>query len=497
MKQKYINVLLIPMMALSLFSCQNTKSNGDVVILYTNDVHCAVDDNLGYATLSAYLKDTKATNPNTTLVDVGDFIQGNIMGSISKGSYIIDLMNAVGYDYVTYGNHEFAYGMDQLVTLTDELNAQALSRNFTYTGEGESPFSDEVLPYSIKDYGSCKVGFVGITTPFTISNSIPTNFMDNDGNFIYSFKGETKETFYSVIQDNIDACRKADADYVILMGHLGNNDASSPFSSVDVIKNTTGADVFLDAHAHSTINSEYYENLDGKNVILSSTGTELNAIGRLNISQSGTISTSLITKYPKKDQVIVDKISGIKQEYEEKINTVIGTSDVNLTRYNENGVRIVRNCETNIGDFTADAYRSISHADIGFCNGGGIRADIAQGDITYGDAIAVNPFGNQLSEVKASGMEIADALEFSYRLTQEEASNGTSVGENGGFFQVSGLKCDIDVSVPSSVTLDENNMFSGITGERREKIFRFFRMIRLMLPLIQTKPILSPPLTIL
>ncbi len=81
----------------------------DLVILYTNDVHCGVDDNLGYAGLSAYRKELEADGKTVLLVDAGDSIQGADIGMMTNGEAIIRLMNALKYDVATLGNHEFEY----------------------------------------------------------------------------------------------------------------------------------------------------------------------------------------------------------------------------------------------------------------------------------------------------------------------------------------------------------------------------------------------------
>ena len=78
----------------------------DIIVLYTNDVHCGVDDNIGYAGLALYEKEMLEETPYVTLVDAGDAIQGAPIGTLSSGSYIIDIMNEVGYDFAVPGNHE-------------------------------------------------------------------------------------------------------------------------------------------------------------------------------------------------------------------------------------------------------------------------------------------------------------------------------------------------------------------------------------------------------
>ena len=141
---------------------------------------------------------------------------------------------------------------------------------------------------------------------------------------------------------------------------------------------------------------------------------------------------------------------------------------VPLTTVSESGLRLVRSRETNLGDFCADAYRTIAGADIALVNGGGIRADIPAGDITYGELIAVHPYGNTLCVAEATGQEILDALEMGSRSAAAETDDGkNAVGENGGFLQVSGLRYTIDTSIPSTVEVDEAGMFLSCGENRR------------------------------
>jgi 2',3'-cyclic-nucleotide 2'-phosphodiesterase (5'-nucleotidase family) len=122
--------------------------------------------------------------------------------------------------------------------------------------------------------------------------------------------------------------------------------------------------------------------------------------------------------------------------------------------------------ETNLGDVCADAYRSVLEADVAFVNGGGIRANIPAGDVTYEQIINVHPYSNMGCKVKTTGQQILDALEMSARnLNMNEA--GELEGENGGFLHVSGLKFTINLAIPSSVVVDDSKMFVEVAGERR------------------------------
>ena len=426
--------------------------DNDIVILYTNDVHCGVDDNLGYAGLATVKNALEAQGKHVVLVDNGDAVQGDTIGTLSNGEYIIDIMNEIGYDVATPGNHEFDYGMDQFFALTEQANFPYVSANFV-DNDGNTVLD----PYVIKDVAGVKIAFVGISTPKTITTSTPKYFQDDNGNYIYSFQqDETGEKLYAAVQAAVDAARAEGAQFVIAMAHLGIEEDCSPWTSSEVIVNTTGIDAVLDGHSHSLIECEKVKNKDGQEVLLSSTETKLAYIGCLTIKDDGSMSTTLIS-----DNGMKDFIGGIQEEFEELVNTVVASTDVDLIiKDPASGERIVRVSETNLGDLCADAYRAMSGADVAIVNGGGVRADIPAGDITYGQIIAVHPFGNEMCVVECTGQEILDALELGCSKLP---------AESGGFLQVSGMTYTVDLNVESSVKLDENGMFVEVEGDRRVK----------------------------
>ena len=426
--------------------------DNDIVILYTNDVHCGVDDNLGYAGLATVKNALEAQGKHVVLVDNGDAVQGDTIGTLSNGEYIIDIMNEVGYDVATPGNHEFDYGMDQFFALTEQANFPYVSANFV-DNDGNTVLD----PYVIKDVAGVKIAFVGISTPKTITTSTPKYFQDDNGNYIYSFQqDETGEKLYAAVQAAVDAARAEGAQFVIALAHLGIEEDCSPWTSSEVIVNTTGIDAVLDGHSHSMIECEKVKNKDGAEVLLSSTETKLAYIGCLTIKDDGSMSTTLIS-----DNGMKDFIGGIQEEFEELVNTVVASTDVDLIiKDPASGERIVRVSETNLGDLCADAYRAMSGADVAIVNGGGVRADIPAGDITYGQIIAVHPFGNEMCVVECTGQEILDALELGCSKLP---------AESGGFLQVSGMTYTVDLNVESTVKLDENGMFVEVEGERRVK----------------------------
>ena len=169
LSSRVLSVLLALVLVLSTLSTMAFaagEKSDDVVVLYTNDVHCAVDDNIGYAGLAAYKKEMQAAYNYVALVDCGDSVQGDVIGTLSKGEYLVDIMNEVGYDFASFGNHEFDYTLPQLQKLIDKAKYQYLCCNLTYTakdGKGLTGYK----AYEIKTYGDSRTS-VELKTLFDI-----------------------------------------------------------------------------------------------------------------------------------------------------------------------------------------------------------------------------------------------------------------------------------------------------------------------------------------
>ena len=458
MLKKLLAVLLVVSMLMTglAFAEEATEvEHQPVVVLYTNDVHCGIEDAIGYAGLAAYEKAYEKLGYEVILVDNGDAIQGGPIGTLSKGEYIIDIMNAVGYDIATIGNHEFDYGMDVFMSLREKAEFPYISANFCDL-EGNTILD----PYVIKELGGWKVAFVGASTPETFTKSTPTYFQDAEGNYIYSFcQGEDGANLYAAVQKAVDAAREEGAEIVIVMSHLGTDGSSVPYTSSDLIVNTTGINAVLDGHSHSVWEMELVQNAAGEDVILTSTGTKLNNVGSLFIAEDGTLTSALHSESLFQDEEAEAFIATVKAQYEETLNQVVANTAVDLTTKDPaTGERAVRTAETNLGDLCADAYRTVLGADIAIVNGGGVRADIPAGDITYGQILSVHPFGNMACLMEVTGQQVLDALEMASRDVPNEC---------GGFLQVSGLSYEINVGVASTVVLDDKNNFVEVAGERR------------------------------
>ena len=448
----------------------SNEKNGDIYILFTSDVHCAVDEGFGYAGVKAIRDKLDKEGYTTILVDDGDFLQGEPIGTLSKGEAIIELMNDLKYDVAIPGNHEFDYGMDNFLELAKKADFPIISCNFNK--DGELIFE----PYIIKEAAGFKIAFVGVTTPMTLRTSSPVNFQNEKGEYIYGFmQDKDGSSLYNAVQKAVDDARTEGADFVYLMAHLGKDADASPWTFTEVVENTTGIDAVIDGHSHDT-ELILLKNKNGEELERSAPGTKLDAIGYSHISADGEIVDTDIWSWPNDtsleglievDNEISVKVDEAKHKLDEELNTVVAHTDVDLVKddpeaVDESGnpVRIIRVKETNLGDLCADAYRDQAGADIAFINGGGIRDSIKAGDITYNDIIKIHPFGNELCVLSVTGQQILDALEWGSKNAPEEF---------GGFLQVSGLSYEIDVNIESTCTEDEYGMFAGVSGERRVK----------------------------
>ena len=448
--KRIITFSLVLCMALSVFTGVVYAADTDtVVILYENDVHCAVE---GYSKLAAMKNELSETYTNVGVVSVGDFVQGGTLGAVSKGEYIVNLMNKVGYDAIALGNHEFDYQLPRLNELNAMSNTKFISCNFQKIGEDKSYFE----PYTIVSYGNVDVAYIAITTPETINSSSPAQFKNDKGELIYTFN-ESK--LYDIVQTNINAAETAGADYVIALSHIGYDESGNLADITDVIENTDGFDVVLDAHSHSVIEEKVIKDKSGDDVLLTSTGTKFEYIGKLTI-KNGAFDTELVEveSYTKTDPVVDAYITEINENYAQLGNRKIGESKVEFITHDKDGNRLVRNAETNLGNFCSDALRVMTGADMSFVNGGGLRAPMESGDITFNDIFSVFPFNNQIVTAEISGQILIDFLEMAVMNYPEE---------DGSFPHMSGVTFSVNKSIPTSVKVDANGFFEKVDGAYR------------------------------
>ena len=463
----------------------------DVVILYTNDIHTYIDGPMSYDVIAGLKASLEEEYGNVLLVDAGDAVQGTAFGSMDKGATIVKLMNAAGYDLATLGNHEFDYGMEGAMNVIDWAEYPYISCNFYHEENGVK--GETVLEASkVFEIGGRKIAFIGVTTPETFTKSTPAYFQDENGNYIYGIAGgEDGAELYAAVQSAIDA---VDADIVIGLGHLGDDPASQPWTSKEVISNVTGLDAFIDGHSHSTVTGT---TVNG--AVLTQTGEYCGNIGMMIIDgETGEIYTDLITYEEILEPVLDDKgevvlndkgeevtevvgyqfvaayelgtdwasdasVAAIKDAWITEIDTqlgqTIGSTELVFDNYDADGKRLVRSQETNTGDFAADALYYLFDnmgldVDVAIMNGGGIRNKAVTGELTYKTAKNIHTFGNVACLQTVTGQQLLDALEWGAR--------GIGTGEEiGGFLHVAGITYKVDGEWPASLQMDDKGVWIG------------------------------------
>ena len=473
-------ILLICLLIIQVNNFLSSKRNledlsDDIIILHLNDVHCGVNDNIGYDGFVLYRDELYEKYPNIISVDVGDHIQGGTLGSISEGSAIINIMNKVGFDVAILGNHEFDYGIDQLSKLGETITSKYISSNFCYKKNKTSVYN----PFKIIEKGGKKIAFIGVLTPLTFSKTYLSTLRDSNGDAIYDFlTGNNTQELYDRVQENVNKVRKEEgADYVILLTHIGME--LEQYTSDKLLSKIENVDAVLDGHTHLIYNTTK-KDINTKDIHISQTGTKLQSIGKLIIKNDGTIASEIIQVIPEPSdktnaikltrggkEVWVNKdmntfINDIFNVYKNELSILYGSSEYDLVIRPEGTTDshfiYCRYQECTVGNLLADAFKSAGKSDAAILNGGGVRSGINKGDLTRSQIMSVAPFFNNLIVKMLPGQCILDALEFG-------VSKHPSA--SGGFPQVSGISYDIDTSLNSKVETDSQGLFLKITGKRK------------------------------
>ena len=446
--RKFLSVLLAMAMVLSLtvtsFAIEDTATTrepevmteeatmaGKTVILHTNDVHGAI---AGYAYIAQLKADYEAKGAEVILVDAGDYSQGEVYVSDTKGLDAVEMMNATGYNVVSLGNHEFDYGFAQLKDNMSKAKFKVLCAD-VFNADG-TPIFDANYTYTTKS--GVKIGFFGMETPETQTKANPA--------LIKGLTFATDDAFTKAAADQVKALK--DDDIVICVSHLGVDAESKPYRSTDLYAAVKGIDFIIDAHSHTVM-------MKGENgEPIQSTGTKFANIGVIVIDDASKKieSNSLyeIKEDTAKDATVAAAAQKIIDRIDKEYGAVFAKSKVEL-----NGAKAPngnRDSETNNGDLITDAmlWKVMQNKEgltvdadhvVAITNGGGIRDYIKVGDVTKKDIKTVLPFGNTVAVIYVTGAELLEALEAStYSLPV------------GGFPQV----CGISYTISTAVAYDAN-----------------------------------------
>lgn len=406
---------------------------GNLTIMHTNDIHGRYKDenaSIGFATLK---KMVDTLQPDF-LLDAGDTFHGTTFATVSEGSYLARLMQAVGYDAMTPGNHDWSYGAAQLKTFESSFNILAANVLNTNGQSGEyfsSPYLlEDVSLNLIQADGSTlaenvRVGVFGVIDESFYSSTRPDNV---EG---LSF-GTSVEKANAVAQQLRE---DGGCDVVIALTHHKNPEAFT--------EQTKGIDAVIAGHEHVTKTGSV-TNAAGDSVPVVEAGYYFQQVGKLDLTlsydeaaESTTSSSSESDETPWDvvgyDETIIDYNQAKTYGADESINDLVGTLEAEAmedlgesigtstrdfpypetTTTAPGGWELVRTEDTPIGHLVTTSYLDRTGADLAFENAGGIRGGITKGQITLSDLLSISSYGNTVATYTLTGAQIREALEHS------------------------------------------------------------------------------------
>ena len=424
----------------------------ELVILHFNDTHARVKSvekdgvvtGVGFDRIAQYKQDLLKENPNVLMLDAGDTLHGQPIATLSQGESIVKILNLMGIDAFTPGNHDFNYGFARLQELEKMMNFPIVSAN-VMDKSGKEVFK----PYVIKEMDGFKVGIFGLSTPETSYKTNPKNVETID--FTDTIAAAKKA---------VEALEKENVDVIIALSHLGLDQGDD--TSDKVAEAVDGIDLVIDVHSHTTLE----EGRMVKNTLIASTGEYDKAFGIVTLKiANGEVtekSAKLMAAADTKDIVphpdVVALLADIDKGLNEILSEKIGTSTVMLDGAREN----VRTKETNFGQLVADAMLDATGAEVALTNGGGIRASIEAGDITKNHIVTSFPFGNYLVTKEVKGKDIKAALEHGLSKYPEQ---------NGGFPHVAGITFTFNTANPAGSRVSD--LMVGGSPVDMEKAYLF------------------------
>ena len=264
-------VLLISILPVSAFAGNSNDSamSDDIVILYENDVHCVVE---GYSKIAALKTELQETYAHVGVVSGGDFVQGNSLGVVSKGQYIVELMNLVGYDAVTLGNHEFDNGIDSLAARLHEATFKVVCTNYEVSG---TPLEDVVKKTVIFSRAGWKIGVIGLG-------------VNPEGLILKSNFGDVQYLEpIAVANHYADSLKQhCGCDVVVALSHLGSAYDTENIEPCDeyLAQNSSSIDIIMGGHTHKQVCKKCV-NLKGDSVLLIQSGKSGAYLGKVKLTK--------------------------------------------------------------------------------------------------------------------------------------------------------------------------------------------------------------------
>ena len=441
-KKLFASMLIAIALMLSLVPTTWADSPITVTILHTNDTHAHMESfepfgqplQGGVARRYTAIQQIKAETANILLLDAGDAFQGTLFFNQWQGEEQAHFMNALNYQAMAVGNHEFDSGPAVLANFIDKANFPVLSANLDVSAE--PALTGLVQAYTILEIEGQKIGVLGLTTKETALISSPGPNV--------------------VLKDEVESAKAAVAELeaqgvnkIVALTHMGYSQDLALGAAVD------GIDVIVGGHSHTLLGSMEGAKGDYPTVVTSPAGDTVLVVsayewgkylGRLEVTftaggqvESYSGEPIFIDESIAEDAGIAAGVAEYAAPIENLKATVVGRAAVDLDGTRE----LVRSQETNLGNLICDAVlwkTAAEKTQICLQNGGGIRASIPAGDVSMGQVLEVLPFGNLIATFGLKGTDVWAALENGVSQYEEQA---------GRFPQVSGLRYTFDPGQPA------------------------------------------------
>ncbi|MFI3328463.1 MAG: bifunctional UDP-sugar hydrolase/5'-nucleotidase [Rikenellaceae bacterium] len=371
----------LALLAGGLFFYCDQRATTEIVVLSTNDVHASIG---GSPRLATFVKEMRAENENVLVMDGGDFCSGNPYVDMAehRGEPIIDLMNIVGYDVITLGNHEFDYNVTNLKRNLDRLNADVLCANADFS---RSVLRNSVKPYKIVEVGGVRMAILGLIelTDLGVPSTLPANVSS-----IKFRDGIEVSQEYRFLRDS--------ADLVVGLTHLGYQTDSLMVCVNDMF------DLIVGGHSHTHIT----EGRTINGTVVTQSGSRLDNVGVTRIKVKRGKVKSIVNETVSLAGYEPDSVAAAYVERvtsDSPLNQPIGKLDVALDK-------------TGLKNLITDAVRKRSRADIALQNSGSIRIDkLEAGDVTSANIYSLDPFGNHIVTQRLTLAQIKELLMTNYK----------------------------------------------------------------------------------
>lgn len=415
MNKKFIQATIILLCSILLGGCQPTDKH--VVILFTNDTHSQIDpiaqdakrnaDMGGVERRKVLIDSIRSVHPHALLVDAGDAVQGTPYFNLYAGKIENMIMNELGYDVRTVGNHEFDNGSEALAALLSTYEGATVSSNYSYAN---TTLQDIIKPSYMCNAGDVKVGFVGL-------NVDPQGLL-----FVEHAREVTYHDPIATADSLAKELHQQGADIVIALSHLGyTRDKANGKNVIDsvLVENTQYIDMVIGGHSHTYLTeAQYHTNMKGNPVAVCQAGKSGVYVGYAHITIPANKEKGIKVEYrllpvdarydDRLDRELGELLLPYKEEVDSAMSEVIGTALSNL---------YIDRPESPLSNWACDAFVEIARqrtgqqVDFAVLNLGGIRSDITPQDVTRGEIWAAFPFSNYMSVLQLRGSEVKELFE--------------------------------------------------------------------------------------